>query len=338
MESPEKTLSPWQLELSQSVTQLDELYQLLDLPAIGDDSVAADYPLFVPRSFVQRMAKGDPLDPLLLQVLPRREELQSAVGFSCDPVGESASLSANGGVLKKYPGRVLLLTTPSCGIHCRFCFRRHLSKRDAPNGCGHGDFDKIGEAIARDTSIEEVILSGGDPLFLDDEMPNEAGLDHLLGVLEKIPHVKRIRIHSRLPVVLPSRITGELHKVLTWEKPVYLVLHVNHPNEIGHEFCARRKWLSGPVLLSQTVLLRGVNDDVETLARLFTALVDQGVVPYYLHQLDRVQGAAHFEVPEETGLRLMAELRNRLPGYAVPKYVREVAGAAGKRWIMENGE
>ncbi len=321
-------LAPWQIELSQAVTSLDELYRLLDLsPSTGTESdFPQDYPVCVPRNFIKRMAHGDPGDPLLLQVLPRKEELRTVDGFSDDPVGEFDSLATNRRILKKYPGRALLLTTEGCGIHCRFCFRRHLPKNACRNSFGGNDFDAALESVRNDVTIEEIILSGGDPLLLDD-----AGLaNRVLHYIEEIPHVKRIRIHSRLPVVLPSRMTQELNETLSLSKPVYLVLHVNHPNEIGDDFRECRKRLTSPAILSQTVLLKGVNDNVETLTRLFTTLIDQRIIPYYLHQLDRVQGAAHFEVPEETGLRLMGELRNRLPGYAVPKYVREIAGASGK--------
>ncbi len=342
MESPEQPNNwqcarqcGWQRELSQSVTRLAELCRLLQLPDPPAETTV-DFPLLVPRRFVERMARRDPNDPLLLQVLPRPEETQPAPGFSCDPLGEFGSL--DGGmqknrVLKKYPGRALVLVTQRCGIHCRFCFRRHLPKHGSHHNLGHStldgeNLDEILTPLRNDDTVEEVILSGGDPLLLDDEK-----LDRLLHCIEKIPHVKRIRVHSRLPVVLPSRITDELAGVLSRTKPVYLVLHVNHPNEIGEEFRARRPLLRDPVLLSQTVLLKGINDNADTLAPLFTALIDLKIVPYYLHQLDKVQGAAHFEVSEERGLQLIAELRHRLPGYAVPTYVREWPGEPGKQAI-----
>ncbi len=323
MKNHEKTT--WQTALSEAVTSLSELRRLLELP--DSNGVESDYPLFVPRGFVHRMTKGNPKDPLLLQVLPQPEEMQIAEGFSHDPVGEFASLTADCRVLKKYPGRALILTTQHCGVHCRFCFRRHLPKTSLSS---IENTAALVEPIQQDASVEEVILSGGDPLVLDDDK-----LDDLLHCIEKIHHVKRIRIHSRLPVIVPSRITQRLAVVLTRRKPIFLVLHVNHSKEISEEFQENRKRLAWPILLSQTVLLKDVNDNVETLAQLFTALIDQRIVPYYLHQLDRVQGAAHYEVPEEKGRRLTAELRNRLPGYAMPSYVCEEAGMQSKQVVSE---
>ena len=321
----------WQYELSQSVTRIDELCRLLNLPkSLADHSVASDYPLFVPRPFLRLMEKGNPFDPLLLQVLPRTEENIAAIGFSDDPVGERVSVSSgnDGRILKKYPGRALLLTTESCGIRCRFCFRRYLPNCSQLNLFDCNDLESLFDPICNDSTIEEVILSGGDPLMLDD-----GKLGRTLHYIVKIPHVKRIRIHSRLPIVLPNRITAELVETMALSKPVYLVLHVNHPNELSSDFLLRRQMFAETVVMSQTVLLKGVNDNVDTLARLFETLIDHRIVPYYLHQLDRVRGAAHFEVLDETGRRLVDELRNRLPGYAVPKYVREVAGEPGKRMI-----
>lgn len=315
-------MQTWQDELSQSVTDAAELCRLLDLDLAA---TAALYPLQVPRRFVDRMRKGDPADPLLLQVLPRKEETIDVEGFTEDPLGEACSSSP---CLSKYPGRALVLTTESCGVHCRFCFRRHLPKSRYVKSFDDRNAISDFKPIAADPTITEVILSGGDPLTLDDEE-----LGRTLHYIVKIPHVKRIRIHSRLPVVLPSRITKELNETLSLPKPVFLVLHVNHPNELGSDFFDRRRFLTEPVVLSQTVLLKGVNDNVETLAELFETLIDHRIMPYYLHQLDRVRGAAHFEVPEEIGRQLVSELRNRLPGYAVPKYVREVVGEPGKRVI-----
>ena len=322
-----KLNNSWQRELSQSITDPVELCRLLDLlpdfpKTMADDS--PDFPLSVPRGFVDQMEKGNPIDPLLLQVLPCKEEAIDTEGFTVDPVGEYDCVAFNDRILKKYPGRALVLASECCGVQCRFCFRRHLPKSGYIKPFESMDF----EPIRNDTTISEVILSGGDPLMLDD-----TELGKLLYYIEKIPHVKRIRIHSRLPVVLPSRFTPNLAETLKLGKPIYLVLHVNHPNELGEEFFFRRQLFPETVFMSQTVLLKGVNDDIDTLARLFETLVDYRIMPYYLHQLDRVRGAAHFEVPEEIGCRLMTELRNRLPGYAVPRYVREVAGEAGKTVI-----
>ncbi|MCL2709913.1 MAG: KamA family radical SAM protein [Planctomycetaceae bacterium] len=304
----------WQNELRQAITDTDELCRILAIPSC---TVHTDYPLRIPRPFVGLMERGNPNDPLLLQVLPRSEENQVAHGFTKDPLGEIADAD-NGVALNKYAGRTLLLASQACGVHCRFCFRRHFPKRN-----NHGELGGYHH------HIEEVILSGGDPLMLDDDE-----LDNLLQSILRMKHVRRIRIHSRLPIVLPSRLTPQLAERLTLPIPVYLVLHVNHPNELSEEFLERRELLVKPVVMAQTVLLRNINDDVETLDRLFRRLIDARILPYYLHQLDRVEGSAHFEVPPEKGLELLGDLRNRLPGYAVPAYVREVAGKSCKEVIV----
>jgi EF-P beta-lysylation protein EpmB len=308
----------WQSELQQAVTDLPELCRLLDLPESKNET---DYPLLVPRSFVDRMEKGNPNDPLLLQVLPCREENVLVSGFSSDPLGEIAEAETSQ-ILNKYAGRSLILASEHCGIHCRFCFRRHFPKLHRT------DSDTMLESIRNDSSIEEVILSGGDPLMLGD-----SELDELLQKIEGIAHVRRIRIHTRLPIVLPSRLTTELAQILIRTKPVYLVLHVNHPNELNRDFSAHRELLTTPVLMSQTVLLRGINDDAAILEQLLTRLIDIRIIPYYLHQLDRVQGAAHFEVSPEAGCKLVSQIRRRLPGYAVPSYVREVNGKESKKLV-----
>lgn len=309
----------WQRELQQSITDIGELCRILAIPP---RPVRTDYPLLVPRPFVGLMERGNPNDPLLLQVLPQSEENGIASGFSKDPLGEIAD--ADGGLaLNKYAGRTLLLASNECGIHCRFCFRRHFPKVDP-------DAETLLTSIQHNDTIEEVILSGGDPLMLDDD-----ALNCLFQSILRIKHVRRIRIHSRLPVILPNRLTSKLAEILTLPIPVYLVLHINHPNELSAEFLERRESLSKAVMMAQTVLLRKVNDDAETLCRLFRRLIDVRILPYYLHQLDRVEGAAHFEVPSEKGLGILAELRERLPGYAVPVYVREVGGKTCKEIITK---
>ncbi|MDR3233477.1 MAG: KamA family radical SAM protein [Planctomycetaceae bacterium] len=314
----------WQTEFSAAVTDTNVLCRHLDVPAVN---VETGYPLLVPKPFIQRMETGNPNDPLLLQVLPQPEELQETIGFSADPLNESAA--GTNGILIKYPHRALVLASPHCGIHCRFCFRRCQYPFHFPHTF---PFQQKNEADIlmplhriQDGGIEEIILSGGDPLMFGDERLSEI-CQHII----QMPNIKRLRIHSRLPIVLPSRITPQLNAVLDLPIPVYLVLHVNHPNELNDAFVQHRRLLRSPVLLSQTVLLRRINDDIETLAKLFTALTDIGIVPYYLHQLDKIQSAAHFEVSIETGCRLIKQLRSRLSGYAVPRYVREVAGASCK--------
>jgi len=307
----------WQSELRQSLTDMDELCRMVAIPS---RAVPTDYPLRVPRPFVDLMEHGNPNDPLLLQVLPRAEESRIAAGFSKDPFREIAAQCC---VLHKYAGRTLLLASPECGIHCRFCFRRHFPKFFAAPG--PPVIETLLAPIQHDNALEEVILSGGDPLMLGDD-----ALDNLLQSILRINHVRRIRIHSRLPVVLPSRLTPALAEILTLPIPAYLVLHVNHPHELSNDFLQRRNLLTKPVVMAQTVLLRRINDDVETLDQLFRRLIDARILPYYLHQLDRVAGAAHFEVSSEEGVRILAALRERLPGYAVPLYVREVEGKGCK--------
>ena len=305
--------------LAMEITDLVELCSLLALPETVLDNgrnAADEFPLRVPYSFLRRMERGNPTDPLLLQVLPQNVEMLSTEGFTVDPVGEGTG--PENGILRKYSGRALILTTSDCGVNCRFCFRRHFPRKKC-----NFSLDPIREA----TDIHEVILSGGDPLCLSNRE-----LTDLLYGLSRIPHIRRIRIHSRLPIVEPSRINAELVDILGTFCPTYLVLHVNHPNELDGEVLERLESLIdiGVPILSQTVLLKNINDDIGVLERLFEKLVDNRMVPYYLHQLDQVSGAAHFEVAEEVGRRLIEELRVRLPGYAVPQYVREVIGKACK--------
>lgn len=316
----------WRRELAAAVTDPRELFALLGLPdEPGSRSGAALFGLRVPRGFIARMRPGDRQDPLLLQVLPVAQETEAVAGFSADPLGEAAAM-ATPGLLHKYAGRVLLTLTGACGVHCRYCFRRHYPYADA-NPAG-SQWVQARAYIAAHPDIREVILSGGDPLSLSDER-----LAALATELAAIPHVQRLRIHSRLPVVLPERITPEL---LAWLgtsrlQPV-LVIHANHPHEIdaGVAAALRRFAAARVPVLNQSVLLRGVNDDPETLVTLSETLFSAGALPYYLHQLDPVQGAAHFAVDDGRASALLAELRARLPGYLVPRLVREEAGAPGK--------
>ncbi len=304
-----------------------ELCRTLSLPAkLASESANASFQLFAPRGYVAKMVPGDPRDPLLLQVLPRAEESEDAKGFVKDPVGDlDASLAP--GLIHKYHGRVLLIATGACAIHCRYCFRRHFPYETMPRTLEA--WRPAIRQIAADHSIEEVILSGGDPLTLVDGL-----LEQLVGELERIPHLKRLRVHTRLPIVIPERVTDELLAWLTGSRlaPV-VVVHANHPREIDNDVAAALTKLiqAGVPVLNQSVLLRGVNDDVESLSELSRALVNLRVMPYYLHQLDRVAGAEHFEVPIERGIELIEQMRARLPGYAVPRYVQEIAGEANKR-------
>ena len=322
----------WQTALTEAVRTPSELLDLLDLPRdllANYPDAARRFPLRVPRSYVARMRKGDPHDPLLRQVLPLAAEDIVAHDYSDDPVGDLAAMSAPG-VLHKYAGRALLVTTGACGVHCRYCFRRHF-----PYSAANPSIDHWRPALAHiagDATITEVILSGGDPLSLPDER-----LAELARELVTIPHVRRLRIHSRMPIVLPVRVDDRL---LAWLSDLPLqkviVVHANHANELDSETRAalRRLGGSGATLLNQSVLLRGVNDETSVLADLSEALFAANVLPYYLHLLDKVQGAAHFNVPEAKARSLLVSLRNRLPGYLVPRLVREVPGEASKQPIV----
>lgn len=283
------------------------------------------FPVFVTESFVSRMIPNDPKDPLLLQVLPGFQESLTVPGFTSDAVGDLQARIAPG-LLQKYAGRALLIATGACAIHCRYCFRREYPYHEDPRTLN--DWEPAIEQLSADPSISEVILSGGDPLMLTD-----ARLRTLCERLSQIPHIERLRFHSRLPVVLPSRVTPELLELLQQQRPqVIFVVHTNHAQEID-DSCARALSLlvrSGFPVLNQTVLLKEINDQTDVLERLSRRLTSLGVMPYYLHQLDRVTGTAHFEVPIETGKEIVAELARRLPGYAVPRYVHEIPGEPHK--------
>jgi L-lysine 2,3-aminomutase len=317
--------------MKDAVRDVDELCRLLDLPqefAAMAREASRQFRLFAPRGFVARMGVGNPDDPLLRQVLPVAEEMAEVPGFTVDPVRDDLA-ERQPGLLHKYHGRVLLVATGACAIHCRYCFRRHFPYEETPRSIA--DWQRSLSEIAADESVHEVILSGGDPLTLVDAI-----LLELVDAIAAIPHVRRLRIHTRLPIVIPERVTDELIGILRGSRltPI-VVLHANHANELdAHvESAISRFSDSGLVLLNQAVLLAGVNDSVDAQAALCERLVDVRVVPYYLHQLDRVAGAAHFEVPIETGRRIIRQLRDRLPGYAVPRYVAEVPGAGSKAII-----
>jgi EF-P beta-lysylation protein EpmB len=318
----------WQRELAEAVTDPRELLAILGLPeslAEPAERAGKAFSLRVARSFISRMSRGDPNDPLLRQVLPVGDELAEIAGYSADPLEEGAARRAPQ-LLHKYTGRALLIATEACAIHCRYCFRREF-----PYSEQQGDSTRFHEAldeIARDPSLEEIILSGGDPLSLGDSR-----LTSLTDQLAKIPHIRRLRLHTRQPVVLPSRVDdGLVHWLQRLPWPVVFVLHSTHANEIDdsvRDACARLK-KAGVTLLNQTVLLKGINDHVQTLADLSRALFDAGVLPYYLHVLDRVTGAAHFDLPEQRAREIAGELASCMPGYLVPRLVREVEGAPAK--------
>jgi EF-P beta-lysylation protein EpmB len=322
----------WQRLLADAVTDPRELCSLLELdPALILPAVAAakDFALRVPRSYVARMRKGDPNDPLLLQVLPVGVESQVVEGFMSDPVGDMDRRAAKG-LLHKYQGRALLIATGACAVHCRYCFRRHFPYGD--ESALQQGWQPAVEHLRNDPTISEVILSGGDPWSLSDRR-----LKQLSDALQAIPHIRRLRVHTRYPIVLPERVDAGL---LDWLRSVRLqkvvVIHANHAREIDESVrhACRQLAAAGVTLLNQSVLLKGVNDDVTALAELSEALFETQVLPYYLHVLDKVQGAAHFDLPEAEALRLHRQLTGRLPGYLVPKLVREIAGQPSKSAVV----
>jgi len=318
----------WQQLLADAITDPAELCRVLDLdPALLPHAVAAagSFPLRVPRNFVARMQRGDYNDPLLLQVLPAAAELATVAGFVTDPVGDLAS-SEGAGLLHKYHGRALVVATGACAVHCRYCFRRHFPYGD--ESAAGGGWQSTIERLRADESIQEVILSGGDPLSLSDRR-----LYQLTDALHTLPHVRRLRIHTRYPVVLPERVDAGL---LQWLESLALqkvvVIHANHARELDSSVQEACRALAGRgvTLLNQSVLLAGVNDSVDILTELSERLFTMQVLPYYLHVLDRVQGAAHFEVEGQRASQLYAGLLARLPGYLVPRLVREIPGEASK--------
>lgn len=313
----------WKNALADAFRQPEELLAALELPPslIERLDPSSQFTLRVPRGFVARMRKGDAEDPLLRQVLPQAVERNPADGFDEDPVHD-LSASVSPGLLRKYQGRALLVTTGACAVHCRYCFRRHFPYADENPMANQ--WQEAVQCIAEDDTISEVVLSGGDPLVLDDER-----LETLAQRLAAIPHVRRLRIHTRLPVVLPERVTAALTAWLTGTRlqPI-MVVHANHPGELDGTVrdALQRLHQSGVALFNQAVLLKGINDSTDVLCALSEALFEARVQPYYLHLLDRVQGAAHFEVAETRAQELMRELRIRLPGYLVPRLVRETPG------------
>lgn len=318
----------WQIALRDAIRTIDSLCVELELdPALlGYGAAAARrFPLLVPRPFVNRMRRRDPHDPLLRQVLPAADEDRPQPDFLADPVADQAAIISPG-LLHKYEGRALVVATGACAIHCRYCFRQNFDYAGLPSASELAD--RVAEAVASDPEISEVILSGGDPLTLADDR-----LADLAERLAELPQLRRLRVHSRLPIVLPQRVEGELIAWLTGTRltPI-MVVHANHPAEIDADVAAALARLidAGVPVLNQAVLLRGVNDDVSVLVELCERLIDLRVMPYYLHQLDRVAGAARFEVPPDEARAIIQALRARLPGYAVPRLVQELPGATSK--------
>ena len=320
--------SAWQHSMQNAVRSVSELLDCLglrpeDFPSPIDSE--NPFPLFVPREFIARMNPGDPTDPLLLQILPTKEERVQTLGYQRDPVGDEYVERAPG-LLHKYSSRVLMIASGVCAVHCRYCFRRHFPYDEAPRS--NDQWKPTLEVIANDPSIHEVILSGGDPLSLGNPRLKALG-----NALESIDHVQRLRIHTRFPVMIPNRIDPEFCEWLASSRLTsWVVLHINHANEVDDALSQsiRAMKRSGASVLNQAVLLRGINDTVALQRDLCERLVDVGVQPYYLHQLDRVDGAAHFETPNPVGEQIIDELRKLLPGYAVPRLVREVSGEPHK--------
>ena len=329
---PLKTQKTWQDEMRDAVTCPKELWSILNLPLKdlkGAQKACTLFPLKVPRGFIQRMQSGDLDDPLLRQILPLDAETISDPNFTKDPV---ADLSNNpvSGIVHKYHGRVLLIATGACGVHCRYCFRRHFPYHE--QSASKNQWQEAIDYIQSDDSIHEVILSGGDPLSLSNNK-----LQQIFSALESIAHVKTIRIHTRQIVVLPSRVDeGFLNLLSNTAKNTVIVLHVNHANEIDQTVAAATEKLSelNIHLLNQAVLLKGVNDNQEQLIELSHALFAIGVLPYYLNVLDQVSGAGHFEVPINICRKLHTAIKARLPGYLVPKLVQDLAKKDSKTWLL----
>lgn len=321
----------WQQAMRRSITDPEELLTRLGL---GNEWLPAAhaasklFPLRVPHSYVARMAHGDPDDPLLRQVLPLAEECIPAEGYVSDAVGDIESLRGRG-LLQKYHGRALLIATGACAVHCRFCFRREFPYQNQL--AARDQWQESLGMLRQDESIEEIILSGGDPLSLSDSK-----LSWLARQLDEIPHLHRLRIHTRQPIVLPERVNASLHDWLSNGRlQRIIVLHCNHAREIDADTSLAFQHLAdtGAVLLNQAVLLRGVNDSVDALRTLSEELFKNRVLPYYLHLPDRVNGTAHFDVPEAVAQNLMRKLATVLPGYMMPKLVREESGKPSKTLV-----
>lgn len=325
-----QTLPPrdWDSASADIITDPAELFRLLALdPATLPASLAAakDFPLKVPRSYARLIQTGSPDDPLLHQILARGEELEAVPGYGLDPLDEAEHTPVPG-ILHKYQGRVLLMVTGACAVHCRYCFRRHFPYQDhlpTPDR-----LEAALEWLQQRPDIHEVILSGGDPFSVSDRR-----LNALLQRLAALPHVRRLRIHSRLPVVMPERVSeGLLAMLEAFPRKVVLVIHANHARELSPDVALALSSFKavGVQLLNQSVLLRGVNDDVGTLVALSERLFELDVQPYYLHQLDKVAGAAHFAVTDSSALALLKAMAAQLPGYLMPRLVREESGSPGK--------
>ncbi len=314
-------MDSWRQKQKENFTSVAQLADFLQLSQEQRALLASpsSFILNLPRRLADKMAKGTLNDPIVRQFLPLSEELKVLSGFVKDPVGDGSS-QLTPRLLKKYAGRALLIVSAACAMHCRYCFRREYDYQVSTDAF----FDELA-LIAQDHSIREVMLSGGDPLSLSNQK-----LGDLLKGIEAIEHVKIIRFHTRFPIGIPERIDAPfLDLIRSSKKQIYFVVHVNHPLELDDEVVLALKKLKVPIL-NQAVLLKGVNDDEQTLFSLCSKLIEHGILPYYLHQLDQVAGSAHFHVNEERGRELIEYLRQNLSGYAIPKYVREIEGEPSK--------
>ncbi len=325
---PEK----WQEILADLISEPKELVEFLELDSSkrpASMKACADFPLKVPKPFARRMEQGNWDDPLLKQVWPDAAEEVVDRALSNDPLRES-SFNVQPGLLHKYRGRVLLTAAPHCAVHCRYCFRRHFDYQS--NTPGRARWRDSLDYIAADSSIKEVILSGGDPLAA----PNSY-LRWLLAELDSISHVQTIRFHTRLPIVIPQRIDSEFLSLLrALNSRCVIVLHSNHANEIDNNVANAMSTLAkdGHSLLNQTVILKGINDEARVLSDLSHALFRIGILPYYLHLPDRVAGTGHFQLSEEDAIALLTSLQSELPGYLVPKLVKEEPGQGSKTRLL----
>jgi L-lysine 2,3-aminomutase len=325
---PRKAIVPtWQQSLQHAFRSVDALLECLELtPAqLPPLDRTNPFPLLVPHEFVRRMRPGDPHDPLLRQILPLESERSLPPGFVADPVND-AQFESSPGLLHKYATRVLLIAAGTCAVNCRYCFRRHYPYQDSPKS--NEAWEPALATIASDTSIEEVLLSGGDPLAL-----GNAKLTSLVRGIEAIAHVRRLRIHTRFPVMIPQRVDDGLCELFEKSRlTTWVVLHINHANEVDQAVAdaASKLRRCGVCVLNQSVLLRGINDRLEDQRELCSRLVDAGIQPYYLHQLDPVAGASHFECEQSLGESIVRELRSMLSGYAVPRFVKEIPGRTNK--------
>ncbi len=318
----------WRKIQKKNFVRIEPLLDFLELsPDLRSQVLARPrFVLNLPERLAAKIEKNTLADPILRQFLPLVQELEPNIHFSADPV-QDTSFRETPKLLHKYPGRALLVTTKACAMNCRFCFRQNFPYETEEKG-----FEAELAHIAQDPSLSEIILSGGDPLSLDD-----ATLSPLLAALDAIPHIKRLRFHSRFPIGIPERIDDSFLRLLaSYSKQIFFIVHVNHPRELDTDvlFALKKIQKLGIPVLNQSVLLKGVNDDEETLRTLLQTLVNHGIVPYYLHHLDPVQGAGHFQVPPERAASLIRQAQETLSGYAVPRLAREEPGMSSKTFAI----